>query len=127
MDGLFVDNKSCLCLITPIYCGEHKEEWHIHRADEDNFDGYDGTIKRLRMSSKYIQMSLCSEHAQGVFDGKDCITWDDGAKWRRLRVSYDQIQTLRYRPYAPLSLHLIHLLYNLMLYLYQRCKKQMML
>ena len=123
MDGIFVDNNSRLCLITQTHSDANKLEWHINRADEDNFYGNDGIIKRQRMSAKCVDMYLCKENMQGVFDGKDCITWNNGEKWRRLRISYDQIQALKYRPYVPLTVHVLYLMYNMIYHIYRSCLK----
>ena len=68
-------------------------------------------------------MYLCKENMQGVFDGKDCITWNNGEKWRRLRISYDQIQALKYRPYVPLTVHVLYLMYNMIYHVYRSCLK----
>lgn len=103
MQGLFVDNASCLCIVSQTSLDP--PEWHVRRGNEDAEDpeGHDAVIETTTASHKWIRLLSDDKKTKGMFDGRNCIVWEDGDKWHRLRVSLDQMYFLRKRRYVPLT------------------------
>ena len=98
MHGLFVDAQHCLRVVTPdgvVYATTAEDEWigHVEMEGLDEKVGLFGNV------------TLTTPHGavRGVFDGEDCVTWDDGATWHRLNLSATQYHVLRRRTYVPLT------------------------
>lgn len=99
IQGCFVDNCNRLCTIAPSYDGH---SWIFHRANDDCETGcYGGIIKSPRCAM--LKMFLEDRELRGVFDGQQVITWNNGTKWTRLKISFDQVRAFRYRPYVSLT------------------------
>ena len=99
MEGLFVESTHhCLRIITP--------EWQVLAAARD--EGWVGTARcTTPASTRWITLETPTRTYRGVFDGADCIAWDHGEKWHRLRVSCAQWTLLTRRPYVPATLVLV--------------------
>jgi hypothetical protein len=109
LQGLFVDvekPRPKLRIITP--------DFVVYAATEDAL-GWIGKIRHATPASKlWVELQTPSGTVRGVFDGADCVAWDDGAKWRRLGVSFDQWDLITRRRYVPLSILLVAAAYTAM-------------
>ena len=118
MDGLFVDNQSCLCIVSETF--DDPPRWNVHCAADANYDGFNAIIESQPSSLKWLQFKSDKYNTQGVFDGHDCIVWEDGNKWRRLKISFDQIHFLRKRPYVPITFVVVYVLKSWFMNVYAR-------
>ena len=102
MEGAYVDEEACLCMIQPTAAGE----WTVDGASRDEAE-YEATITQA--SESVLRIGYGTHEVQGMFNGTDRLVWGDGKVWQRLRVSQRQVYTLRHRPYVPLTLVAAHI------------------
>lgn len=109
MDGLYVDTHHCLRIVT--------RDWVVYTASKD--DGWVGWMRlTTQTSNKWVTLETEKTACQGVFNGADCILWEDGDKWNRLHVSYAQWDMMTRRPYVPMSFMFASSLYDLMCWVF---------
>ena len=101
MEGLYVDNKHCLQIIMPY----RNQGWVTYQAsnEQKHQEGVVSTICRMSSSPRLIQLHA-DRLVNGVFDGEECIVWDDGEKWHRMHVSMNQMDFMTRRVYTPVTL-----------------------
>jgi hypothetical protein len=122
MDGLFVDNNSCLYIIYDAYLNknEHILQVACSNNDIEDFEGYIGTLNHQFKNT--VELRANDKILKGKYNGSDCISWNNGFEWKRLKVSRKQLYMLKRRPYIPMTIVLLHYLYNFISYCSTKCK-----
>jgi hypothetical protein len=112
MDGLFVDNNSCLYIIYDTYLNKNEHTLQVACANNDieDFKGYVGTLNHKLKNT--VELRANEKILKGKYNGSDCISWNNGMEWKRLKVSSEQIYMLKTRPYIPMTIVLLHFLYS---------------
>ena len=104
MQGIYVDTNACLILV------------YAHALDGNDYSVYltHGDTTDLAVATTTNKCTVRLEEVDatriGFYNGKDCIVWDGGYKWRRVEMSAAQYRLLTSRPYVPLSFMAIQIL-----------------
>tara|TARA_B100001769_G_C21767180_1_gene419435 strand:+ start:133 stop:519 length:387 start_codon:yes stop_codon:yes gene_type:complete len=100
MQGLFIDDDARLCIISQL----DTDIWSVNHAEnyEDSIDG------NIYTKSKSLNLEVNGRIIMtGFYDGQEKIVWNDGTKWKRLILTFDQFARFRKKPYIPLSFILL--------------------
>lgn len=112
MEGLFVDNNSCLYIVYYAYLNKNEDTLQVACANNDteDFEGYIGTFNHKVKNA--VELKVNNKTLKGKYNGSDCISWNNGLEWKRLKVSREQSYMLTTRPYIPMTFVLLQFLYN---------------
>ena len=106
MDGLYVDNNFCVQIV--VGNQTNANEWVVYHNDGDQ-----DSIKLLQMQDNNVVLTVQDDVRIGAYNDKqEEIRWETGEVWHRLSISYNQWQLFTRRPYVPLTLMLLSILYD---------------
>lgn len=106
MQGVYVDTDARLVLV------------YAHTLDGNDYSVYlargDATdVAVATMTNKHtVRLEEVDVTHEGLYNGSDCIVFEDGRKWRRVEMSYTQFRLLTTRPYVPLSFMAVRVLHG---------------
>lgn len=98
-----MDASHCLAIITVSDPKTTGEEATVYRASPDDSQGIHARLTRASSRSSRVCLSQDDTVCNGVYNGADRITWDDGTKWHRLEISNTQASLMTRRAYIPMT------------------------
>lgn len=106
MEGFYVDTTHCLNIVTlPETVGRDKtEQATVYRASSDDPRGHCANLTRVSARGARVRLyDGDSWTRDGIYNGSDCIIWNDGTRWHRLKISHTQASLMSRRPYIPMT------------------------
>lgn len=104
MDGLYVDTQHRLQIVV---CARADDEWTVFYNGDDT-----APIKLLAHAPDRIVMRADGVERIAEETTDECISWSDGDRWHKIDVSYEQWQLMTRRPYVPVTLLMVSLVYD---------------
>ena len=97
MEGIYIDTDAQLVLV---YANTHAgNDYSVYLKHGDTTD-----LAVATMTNKCaVRLEKVESTHEGLYNGNDCIVFQDGRKWRRVKMSYIQYRLLWCKPYVPLS------------------------
>lgn len=109
MQGIYVDADAHLVLV----CA-HTPDGNDYSVYLTNGDITNVAIATTTKNNCAVRLEEVDATHSGLYNGEDCIVFEDGRKWRRVEMSVTQYRLLMCRPYVPLSFMAVQILYGVM-------------